>query len=141
MGALHVPVTGETYFSDGKEAWFCPPSNQEERISVRIADPAGYDVIVNRTEDWSGRLRKYLETIPVRELRRRSSADKLALIASGKFDLYPRFGGSYEWDTCAGDAILRAAGGRMTTADGAEFTYGKKNFLNGGFIASGKRGD
>jgi 3'(2'), 5'-bisphosphate nucleotidase len=138
MGVLHIPVTGESYYSDGKEAWFCPPSNQEEKMSVRIADPSGYDVIINRTEDWSGRLGKYLETKPVRELHRRSSAHKFGLVAHGKFDLYPRFGPSYEWDTCAGDAILRAAGGRMTTMDGKDFLYGKPEFRNGGFIAEGK---
>ncbi|HVY12285.1 MAG TPA: 3'(2'),5'-bisphosphate nucleotidase CysQ [Alphaproteobacteria bacterium] len=137
-GALHVPVTGESYFAAEGQAWFSPPSGIEEKISVRPADPAGLDVIVNRTEDWSGRLSRYLETLPVRELHRRSSAHKLALVARGQFDLYPRFGGSYEWDTAAGDAILRAAGGAVKTLDGAALTYGKKDFLNSAFIASGK---
>ena len=39
------------------------------------------------------------------------SSLKFCLIASGEADLYPRFGRTMEWDTAAGDAVLRAAGG------------------------------
>ena len=43
-----------------------------------------------------------------------------------------------EWDTAAGDAVLRAAGGRMTDWGGASFVYGKPGFANPAFIARGK---
>ena len=48
-----------------------------------------------------------------------------------------------EWDTAAGDAVLRAAGGAPTTLDGRPLAYGKRNrpdeadFANPSFIASG----
>ena len=42
-----------------------------------------------------------------------------------------------EWDTAAGHAVLLAAGGRMTTLDGAPFLYRKPGFRNPGFIAAG----
>ena len=42
-----------------------------------------------------------------------------------------------EWDTAAGDAVLRAAGGRVVTVDGTPFVYGKPGFKNPGFIAEG----
>ena len=42
-----------------------------------------------------------------------------------------------EWDTAAGDAVLRAAGGAVTTTDGAPFLYVKPSFRNPGFIARG----
>jgi 3'(2'), 5'-bisphosphate nucleotidase len=42
-----------------------------------------------------------------------------------------------EWDTAAGHAVLLAAGGSMTTLDGAPFFYGKTGFRNPGFIARG----
>jgi 3'(2'), 5'-bisphosphate nucleotidase len=138
MGVLHVPALNETYYSDGQKAYFIGSGNEEE-IQARIPNPiAGYDIIVNRTEDWSGRLKTYLANYSVRELHRRSSAHKLGLVAHGKYDLYPRFGPTYEWDIAAGDAILRAAGGAVRTLDGAALTYGKENFLNPAFIASGR---
>jgi 3'(2'), 5'-bisphosphate nucleotidase len=42
-----------------------------------------------------------------------------------------------EWDTAAGQAVLRAAGGRVTTVAGEPFLYAKPGFRNPGFIASG----
>jgi 3'(2'), 5'-bisphosphate nucleotidase len=59
------------------------------------------------------------------------------MIAEGKADLYPRFGPTSEWDTAAGDAILRAAGGRVCTFDGRPLGYGKTAFRNGTFLAEG----
>ena len=65
------------------------------------------------------------------------SSLKFCLIAEGKADLYPRFGRTMEWDTAAGHAVLSAAGGRVTTRDGAPFLYRKPGFENPPFIARG----
>jgi len=67
------------------------------------------------------------------------SALKFARIAQGLADYYLRRGPTMEWDTCAGQAILEAAGGQMTTIEGAPMQYGKPDWLNGGFIAQGAR--
>jgi len=69
------------------------------------------------------------------------SSLKFCLIAGGEADLYPRFGRTMEWDTAAGDAVLRAAGGITETVDGKPLRYGKRNqphdsdFANPFFIA------
>jgi 3'(2'), 5'-bisphosphate nucleotidase len=138
LGVLYAPVSGESYFTDGTTACFLPPGGNEEKITTRQPDTAALDVIVNRTEDWSGKLKNYLSTLQVRELHRESGARKLGLLARGKFDLYPRFGKSYEWDIAAGDAILRAAGGVIQTMEGAVMGYGKPGFLNPPFVARGR---
>jgi 3'(2'), 5'-bisphosphate nucleotidase len=44
-----------------------------------------------------------------------------------------------EWDIAAGDAVLRAAGGLVTTLDGHPLRYGKAEFRNPFFVASGRR--
>ena len=49
----------------------------------------------------------------------------------------PRFGRTMEWDVAAGHAVLAAAGGRVTTRDGAPFLYRKPGFENPPFIARG----
>ena len=44
-----------------------------------------------------------------------------------------------KWDICAGDAILRALGGRLTTLAGAEVEYsagGTPVVLDGGVLAT-----
>lgn len=68
---------------------------------------------------------------------------KFCLVAAGLADLYPRFGRTMQWDTAAGDAVLRAAGGTVRTADGKPFSYGNGTvpgeapFANPYFIAEG----
>ena len=69
------------------------------------------------------------------------SSLKFCRIAEGVADLYPRFGRTMEWDTAAAQAVLEAAGGRVTSRDGAPLRYGKPDFANdGGFIARGAAG-
>lgn len=71
------------------------------------------------------------------------SSLKFCLIAEGYADVYPRYGRTMEWDTAAGDAVLRAAGGRTALTDGALLTYGKRrqvddcDYANPHFIAWG----
>lgn len=66
-----------------------------------------------------------------------SSAHKFILMAQGQADLYPRLGTTCEWDTAAGDAILRALGGGIVTLDGKTLAYGKPNWRNPNFLAYG----
>lgn len=70
------------------------------------------------------------------------SSLKFCILASGEADLYPRFGRTMQWDTAAGDAILRAAGGHTRTIEGASLAYGPRpvegdEWANPSFIASG----
>jgi 3'(2'), 5'-bisphosphate nucleotidase len=58
-------------------------------------------------------------------------------LARGEADIYPRAGDTSEWDTAAGQAVLVAAGGTVTTLDGEPLLYGKPGFRNPGFIAWG----
>ena len=67
-----------------------------------------------------------------------SSSLKFCQVACGLADVYPRFAPTCEWDTAAGDAILRAAGGSVRTPDGAALAYGKPGWLNGVFVARGR---
>jgi 3'(2'), 5'-bisphosphate nucleotidase len=72
------------------------------------------------------------------------SSLKFCLVAEGIADVYPRFSRTMEWDTAAGDAVLRAAGGQTHTLDGEPLIYGKRNqahdadFANPNFIAASR---
>ena len=66
------------------------------------------------------------------------SALKFGRVAEGEADLYIRRGPTMEWDTCAGQAILEAAGGSVLTLEGQPLRYGKPQRLNHGFIARGR---
>ena len=43
--------------------------------------------------------------------------DELCRVAEGSADVYPRFAPTMEWDTAAGDAIVRAAGGEVVDTE------------------------
>jgi 3'(2'), 5'-bisphosphate nucleotidase len=65
------------------------------------------------------------------------SALKFGRIAQGLADYYLRRGPTMEWDTCAGQAIVEAAGGSVIALDGQPLRYGKTDWLNSGFIVQG----
>lgn len=86
----------------------------------------------------SSRIQKLYDLFHVSEVTRLGSALKFALIADGRFDLYPRLGPTFEWDTAAGHALLRAVGGELidlTTKSAVQ--YGKLRWENNGFLALG----
>jgi len=78
----------------------------------------------------------YIGRYAVRDMTSAGSSLKLCLVATGEADLYPRLGRTMEWDTAAGDAVLRGAGGHMVRFDDhTPLTYGKPGYENPFFIA------
>ena len=57
------------------------------------------------------------------------SALKFCDLVGGDCDVYPRTSPCYEWDLAAGDALVRAAGGRVTTLEGADIRYNQWDSL------------
>ena len=64
------------------------------------------------------------------------SSLKFCIVAQGQADIYPRLAPTSEWDTAAAHAVLLAAGGRVDGPDGQPLGYGKRAFLNRGFVAT-----
>lgn len=140
IGVVYAPVTGELYAGHGAGTairWLAD-SNKEKPIQVRDMPPKGLTVITSRSLKYQDRMDVFLNDFKVAKAQRRGSSLKICLIAAGKADLYPRFGLTSEWDTAAGDAVLRAAGGHIVTLGGDVLTYGHgdKKFLNPEFVAS-----
>ncbi len=106
-------------------------------IACRKPPAGGLVVLSSRSHRDPGRFDSFIGDFPVAEIRHSGSSLKFALIAAGEGDLYPRFGRTMEWDTAAGHAILRAAGGDITLADGSPLTYGKPGFENPPIVAWG----
>ncbi len=69
------------------------------------------------------------------------SSIKLALVAEGSADIYPRFAPTMEWDTAAGDAVARYAGAEVVRCDDElPLVYNKRELLNPYFIVR-RRGE
>jgi 3'(2'), 5'-bisphosphate nucleotidase len=109
------------------------------RISTRAPDPAALVAFNSRgSGNASSNLLKTLNVLDAKPL---GSSMKFCLIAAGEGDLYARFGETCEWDTAAGQAILEAAGGSVTTIDGVPLSYGHydRKFRNPYFVAWGRQ--
>ena len=107
-------------------------------IHAREAPPQGLVAVASRSHR-SPETDAFLANYPVTEYLSVGSSLKFCLVAAGQADIYPRLGTTMEWDTAAGQAVLMAAGGSVTTLEGAPFRYGKPGFKNGNFLARGRR--
>jgi 3'(2'), 5'-bisphosphate nucleotidase len=100
------------------------------------------DVVVSQSH-LSAETRRYLDKFQIGERKSFGSSLKFCRVAEGAVDFYPRLGRTMEWDTAAGDAILRRAGGSVRTLDGAPLRYGKidnqddEPYANTSFVAFG----
>lgn len=104
-------------------------------IAVSQPDNAALMVVASKshrdqaTDDYIG---KYA----VKDMKSAGSSLKFCLVATGEADLYPRLGRTMEWDTAAGDAVLRGAGGHVVRFDDhTPLAYGKPGWDNPFFIA------
>jgi 3'(2'),5'-bisphosphate nucleotidase len=146
-GLVLAPAAGTLYAGVvGAGAWVADVVDgavgERRPIAVRQAGDGPIDVVASRshrtpeTDAYIGRYR-------VGELVSAGSSLKFCLVAAGEADLYPRMGTTMQWDTAAGDAVLRAAGGQVRTLDGQPLPYGPTAepgvaaFRNPWFIAAG----
>ena len=107
-------------------------------ISVRANPAHGLTALASRSHA-DPETETFLAKLPVAERRTAGSSLKFCTIAEGEADVYPRFGTTMEWDTAAGHAVLRAAGGTVLDATGTALRYGKTQtqYKNGPFVAWG----
>jgi 3'(2'), 5'-bisphosphate nucleotidase len=106
-------------------------------IAARKPPPQGLVAVASRSHR-SPETDTFLTNYPITDFRSIGSSLKFCVVAQGQADIYPRIGTTMEWDTAAGQAVLTAAGGRVTTLEGQPFRYGKPGFKNGNFVAWGR---
>jgi sulfate adenylyltransferase subunit 2/3'(2'), 5'-bisphosphate nucleotidase len=143
-GAVYAPVPGKLYWgARGEGAYMAEVKDGQigpsQPIRVRIP-PAGGIAAVGSRSHGGDETQAYLKAFDVAEFKAAGSSLKFCLVAEGVADLYPRMGPTMEWDTAAGDAVLRAAGGRVETLDRSPLAYGKPGFRNPHFVAFGDPG-
>jgi 3'(2'), 5'-bisphosphate nucleotidase len=127
-------------------------------IRVRARDARRISIIASRTH-LNDATKELIDRVSAGfsdvEIVNVGSSLKLCYVADGRADLYPRYAPTSEWDTAAGHAIVRAAGGeiyqagpdadhesasRGTHADGSDghrsvpLRYNKEDLLNPWFV-------
>jgi 3'(2'),5'-bisphosphate nucleotidase len=144
LGVVYAPAQGRLFAGGvatrGAFALHRSPRGAEPEvrtaIHVRAAPETGLTAVASRSHR-TPETEAYLARYRVSELVSVGSSLKFCLLAEGKADLYPRMGPTMEWDTAAGHAVLLAAGGAVIGPDGMPLRYGKPEFRNPWFVASG----
>lgn len=141
-GVVHAPALAMTWagaLGDGGPtvATYSETDQPTMGIRARAIPDEGATVVASRRHGDAEMLDRFLADYSVKDLLSAGSSLKFCLVATGRADLYPRFGRTMEWDTAAGHAVLLAAGGDVEMAEGGPLTYGKPDFANPYFIARG----
>ena len=137
FGVIRVPAKSVTYWGgngigsmkkiDGKEV---------EKITVSNIKSEKLKVISSRSHK-NEILNLYLNKLGSVEEVNVGSSLKFCLLAEGKADFYPRLGPTSEWDTAAGEAILKYSGGYVLSDNGDKISYNSsESLLNPNFLAS-----
>jgi len=137
LGVVLAPALNRLYAGAVDHGAFVEDQNGRRKIGCRDVPAAGLTVVASRSHGDAETLERFLAGRKLATQTNAGSSLKFCLIAAGEADLYPRFGRTMEWDTAAGHAVLTAAGGRVTTLDGADLRYGKPGFENPHFVAQG----
>ena len=136
-GVVYAPVLERMFYASGQgrafEIKISPEADQAalntapaKALQTNQPGPDGVVVVASRSHR-APETEAYLEHIKVKDFVAAGSSLKFCLVAAGEAHLYPRHGRTMEWDTAAGHAVLRGAGGEVTQFDGlALFIWQKK---------------
>lgn len=152
-GVIYAPVTDTLYFSDESGAWKVEHakgivnSNNNlahlKRNGLKLPLPRitkDFTIVASRshlnpeTTEFINKTKREHDSIRIVS---RGSSLKMCMIAEGHADVYPRFGLTSEWDTAAGHAIVRAAGGKVVQFEHPEIelSYNSVDLQNPAFLA------
>ena len=143
IGIVYAPASGRFFAGRPGAAEALELSAEGEivgRRRIAVREAAVPMTIVASRSHRTPETDDFISRFEAAEIVSIGSSLKFCLLACGEADLYPRFGPTMEWDTAAGDAVLRAAGGMTSTLDGEPLRYGKRggrDFLNPHFMAVG----
>jgi len=124
LGVVHQPTTGRTFFT-GADGAMMDHDGAVTRLQVSDVRDAAAARLVASASHRSDDIDRVKAMLGISDEHNIGSVGvKLALIAMGVRDLYinpqPK---TKAWDTCAPEAILVAAGGRLTDLFGAPIDY------------------
>lgn len=137
LGVIHAPALEKVYFAlqdygafsleEGIEKRLCGNKKQSLQLIACGSMFHNNDATLNFAKE------NNLQMI------KKGSSLKFCSIADGSADIYPRFNGSKEWDTAAGDIIVRESGGVVIDyKTKKQMVYNKENIKNNYFIAFSK---
>ncbi len=132
VAAMYNPALDDLYIANRDGGCFL----NGKRVFCTAADLlAEAALIVSRSETRRGEIEPFMPHLG--EVRAVGSvAYKLALVAAGQADLNASVQDKNEWDVCAGDLLVREAGGEMLELSGRRRRYNQPDpRVYGGLVA------
>ncbi len=146
MGVVYLPAKDVLYYGDMEGGAFRTKDGVTERLPLASAKHDDYVIVASRshlspeTQAYIDEATKTYDNVTTVSS---GSSIKICLVAEGTADAYPRFAPTMEWDTGAGDAVVRASGRICLQAgtyeglpfeDGKPLVYNKKDLHNPWFL-------
>jgi 3'(2'), 5'-bisphosphate nucleotidase len=146
LGVLYAPATDVLYWAArGHGAWVLRPTSEAgksaraERLRVSDEREVARMRLAESRSHRGPRMDALVRALGVRaETRSHSVGIKVGLLVERQCDLYIHLSPkTKQWDTCAPEAVLAEAGGRMTDIFGGPLRYNSPDVLNrNGLVAS-----
>ena len=135
LGVIGVPAKNLIYAAVRGEGAFKQQDDHElQKIQVKPQDPDHLIFAVSRSHLDQETLVMVEENNA--KMLPAGSALKLAFVAEGLVDVYPRFGPTMLWDVAAGQCLIEEAGGKVLWAHNQKpMTYNINHMKNDPFIA------
>lgn len=141
-GVVYAPAKGRMFYTqaDGQtveETGALDKAQTGDVTVISVSEPDNSALMIVASKSHRDQATEdYINKYQVKDSKSAGSSLKFCLLAAGEADFYPRLGRTMEWDTAAGHAVLRAAGGTVLRADDrTPLAYGKDGWDNPHFLA------
>ena len=130
IGVIYAPAKKRLFYSYGNGCSFERFEQKKIQLECKKKTKIGEVHAVSNSFKLPSEVLNTHTKFNVKNFTNMRSSYKFCVIAAGEFDLYAAIGRAYEWDIAAGHAIVKHAGGLVTTLDEQEFKYGKADYKN-----------
>ena len=140
IGVVLIPEKDELWISNGKNTWCEKRDNSKQSLDLYLEKDISEMKVVTSKNHNNLTLKSLIDRIQFKEIIEMGSVGcKIASIIRGESDVYiclslPGEGSPKDWDFAAPEAILNAAGGKITKIDNGSLIYGQTGFEQGGLI-------
>ena len=140
IGVVLIPEKNELWISDGKKTWCEKKDGSTRQVNIQNQKRLREMTIVTSKNHRNKTLKELINKIGFRRVKVMGSIGcKIASILRGECDIYislslPGKSSPKDWDFAAPEAILKAAGGKITNLDNEELSYENQGFKQEGII-------
>ena len=144
VGVVLIPEKEELWISNGENAWCERRDSSKKRLDLSLKKDISEMTLVTSKNHNNLTLKSLIDKMHFKKtIEMGSIGCKIASIIRGDSDIYiclslPGKGSPKDWDFAAPEAILNAAGGRITRIDNESLIYGQTGFEQGGIIIASK---